>query len=117
MERGRRESWAVLALTKGHVSTCCPVYWSHPLGALALGQLCLYLLMSRAAVALGAEVTLEVTCVLLPYMLLVGPFGEPLWVLWGLGALGCSLHCAEGCRGWAPLGLLPEPPLQPRPLV
>lgn len=74
-----------------YVPTCCRVHWPHPLGSLVL---------SWVAMALGPEVTLEVTCVLLPNMFLVGPF----WVLGGLGTLGCSLHCAEGCRGLGALG-------------
>lgn len=41
--------------------------------------------MSQVAVALGPEVTLEVSYMLIPYMLLLGPFSEPFWVLWGLG--------------------------------
>lgn len=40
-------------------------------------------MMSCVAMALGPEVTLEVTCIMFPYMPLVSPFSQPFWVLWG----------------------------------
>lgn len=44
---GRREPYAVLALSKGHGSSCCPTSWPHPLGSLALDELCSSLLDSN----------------------------------------------------------------------
>lgn len=52
--------------------------------------------MSPVAVALGPDVPLEVTCRLLPHMFLAGSFGEPFWVL---GGLGCSWLLSPLCWG------------------